>query len=90
MQSELTSQITWISKIRIFFGQLHVILWVHGVSHHSSFLKSWVDVLAECMDEPRAGCSFSQSLNIAITCGSSASLMGSVPSTPNLELPFYL
>ena len=90
VQSELTSQNTGISKVRIFSNQLPGITWVHGVSHHSSFLKSWVGVLAECMVEPQAGCSFRQHLNIAITCGSSASLMGSVPSTPYLICNFLL
>ena len=54
------------------------------------FLKELDRRLAEHTDEPRAGYFFCQRLSIAIAHGNSGSLMESVPSTPNLELPFYL
>ena len=54
------------------------------------FVKELGRRLAECTDEPQAGYFLRQHLSIAIACGNSVSLLGSVPSTPNLELSSYL
>ena len=50
-------------------------------------LKELGRCLAEHTDKPQAGYFLCQHFSIAIACGNSVSLMGSIQSTPNLELP---